>query len=90
MLLKRIFDPTGVIPIERKILVVDRDPAVCQEISNGMKDDFTDVCRIKSAMEAFASYPGQAFSLGHLYAHVWDDEFAVNGEETVRVHIQKA
>lgn len=217
MLLKRILDSTGVIPIERKILVVDKNSAVCREISSNMKDDFTDVRCMESAMEALASYmkeeyclvildvqsmdmnslellrtmrnakhtpilaltdplksedivtlfhagadaclekpidvqicaaqanalihlyfdtnnrhkshnaisfgsafiispryrqvivdgevlsltrkefdllhclasyPGQVFSLDHLYAHVWDDEFAVNGEETVRVHIQ--
>lgn len=205
------------IPIERKILVVDRDLAVCQEISSSMRDDFTDVRCMESAIEALASYmkdeyclvildvqltdmnslellrtmqntkhtpilaltaplksedivtlfhagadaclekpvdvqvctaqanaliqlyfdaddrhkrhytisfgpefiispryrqvivdgeplaltrkefdllhclasyPGQVFSLDHLYAHVWDDEFAESGEDTVRVHIQ--
>ena len=35
-----------------------------------------------------ARHPGQVFSLEHLYAHVWNEEIAINGEETVRVHIQ--
>ena len=39
-------------------------------------------------LHCLASYPRQVFSLEHLYAHVWDDEFAVSGEETVRVHIR--
>lgn len=39
-------------------------------------------------LHCLASYLGQVFSLEHLYAHVWDDESTVSGEETVRVHIQ--
>lgn len=36
-----------------------------------------------------ASRPEKVFSLEHLYAQVWSESVAVNGEETVRVHIQK-
>lgn len=39
-------------------------------------------------LHCLASYPGQVFSLEHLYTHVWNDESASSGEETVRVHIQ--
>lgn len=39
-------------------------------------------------LHCLASYPRQVFSLEHLYSHVWDDEVAMRGEETVRVHIQ--
>lgn len=35
-----------------------------------------------------ASHPGQVFSLEHLYAHVWNEEITISGEDTVRVHIQ--
>lgn len=35
-----------------------------------------------------ASHPQQVFSLERLYAHVWNEKAPVNGEETVRAHIQ--
>lgn len=40
-------------------------------------------------LRCLASYPEQVFSREQLYAHVWDDELAIGGDETVRVHIQK-
>ena len=35
-----------------------------------------------------ASYPGQVFSLEHLYAHVWNDESAIAVDEIVKSQIK--
>lgn len=35
-----------------------------------------------------ASYPGQVFSLEHLYAHVWNDESAISVDEIVKSQIK--
>lgn len=35
-----------------------------------------------------ARHPEQVFSIEQLYEHIWNMDFAVNGDETVRVHIK--
>ena len=35
-----------------------------------------------------ASYPGQVFSLEHLYAHVWNDTSAIAVDEIVKSQIK--
>ena len=35
-----------------------------------------------------ASYPGQVFSLEHLYVHVWNDESAIAVDEIVKSQIK--
>ena len=35
-----------------------------------------------------AQHPEQVFSIEQLYEHIWNMDFAVNGDETVRVHIK--
>lgn len=52
-----------VIRIKRQILVVDNDLAVCQAISNSMKDHVTNVCYMTSAVEALACYMQKDYCL---------------------------
>lgn len=36
----------------------------------------------------FAKHPEQVFSVEQLYEYIWNNNFAVNGDETVRAHIK--
>lgn len=36
----------------------------------------------------FAQHPEQVFSVEQLYEHIWNMDFGVNGDDTVRVHIK--
>ncbi len=36
----------------------------------------------------FAQHPEQVFSVEQMYEHIWNMDFAMNGDETVRVHIK--
>ena len=36
----------------------------------------------------FARHPEQVFSVEQLYEYIWNNSFAVNGDETVRTHIK--
>ena len=51
------------IHIKRQILVVDHDLAVCRAIYDGMRDEFTDVCYMTSAVEVLVDYMKQEYSL---------------------------